>query len=87
MEVNVGHQLLLVPPDTYSIDTSVFLDIWCPPSANIFSKSRIPELWKHIEKLIEMGKIIASREVLDELERNASDDLQEWLKSHKKCLF
>jgi hypothetical protein len=49
----------------------------------MFSKHKLPELWVHIEGLIKQGKIIASKEVLYELERNASDDLAEWLKSHK----
>jgi len=79
----VDHQLPLIPPDTYSIDTSTFLDIWCPPDGQIYSKERIPELWQHIESLIDAGKIIASREVLEELERNANDELLAWLKNHK----
>jgi hypothetical protein len=79
----VEHQTLLIPPDIYSIDTCVFLDIWCPAEMSMFSKHKLPELWGHIEKRIEEGKIIASKEVLDELERNASDELKEWLDKHK----
>jgi hypothetical protein len=83
LEVNVEHQTLLIPSEIYSIDTSTFLDIWCPPEGNIFSKERMPELWTFIESLIDEGKIIASREVLNELERNANDELSDWLKKHK----
>ena len=43
-------------------------------------------LWGHIEKLIDEGRIIASKEVYDELERNASDELLAWLKT-KKDMF
>lgn len=77
------NQIQLIAPEIYSIDTSTFLDIWCPPEGNIFSKDRLPELWIHIESLIDQGKIIASREVLDELERNANEELAEWLKKHR----
>lgn len=83
MEADVEYQTLLIPPDKYSIDTSVILDIWCPPSSSLFSKDRIPELWLHIEELVKEGKIIASREVYYELEKHATEDLLEWLKKHK----
>lgn len=78
-------QLSLVAPEEtiYSIDTNVFLDIWCPPDTNIFSKHRMPELWEHIEKLVDAGRIIATREVYDELKDHAADDLLEWLNGHK----
>lgn len=78
-------QLSLIAPDVivYSIDTNVFLDIWCPPDSNIFSKHRMPELWEYVEKLVEEGRIIATREVYDELKDHAEEDLLEWLKAHK----
>jgi hypothetical protein len=79
----VENQLLLIPSDTYSIDTNVFIEIWCPPSAGIFTKSKMPELWDHIESLIDKGKIIASKEVYDELKRHASPELHDWLQAHK----
>lgn len=83
MVSEVENQVLLIPSERYSIDTSVFLDIWCPAEASMFSKEKLPELWVHVEKLIDDGKIIASKEVFDELESNATSDLQEWLKRHK----
>lgn len=90
MEANaVEIQLSLVPPDAviYSIDTNVFLDIWCPPDSNIFSRHRMPELWEHIEKLVDEGRIIATREVYDELKDHAEEDLLEWLKHHKSMFI
>ena len=79
MEVQLG----LITDDVYSIDTNVFLDIWCPPEGNIYSKTRMPELWEHIEKLVKDGRIIASREVYDELCDHASPDFKKWLDDHK----
>ena len=84
MEVDVQHQTQLLASEIYSIDTSVILDIWCPPEGNMFSKEKIPKLWNHIEKLITEGKIIASKEVYDELERHAAEDLLKWLKNNKE---
>ena len=78
MEVQLG----LIASDIYSIDTNVFLDIWCPPEGNIYSKSRMPELWDHIEKLVGEGRIIATKEVYDELCNHASPDLKQWLDHH-----
>lgn len=78
------YQTLLIPPVVYSIDTSVILDIWCPPTGSLFSKEKLPELWSHIEKLIAEKRIIASKEVFDELERHASAELLSWLKKNKE---
>lgn len=79
MEVQLG----LISSGIYSIDTNVFLDIWCPPEGNIYSKSRMPELWAHIESLVGEGRIIATKEVYDELCDHASPDLKQWLDDHK----
>lgn len=79
MEVQLG----LIASDIYSVDTNVFLDIWCPPEGNIYSKSRMPELWEHIEKLVNEGRIVATKEVYDELIDHASDGLRAWLEDHK----
>jgi predicted nucleic acid-binding protein len=76
-------QLGLIESDIYSIDTNVFLDIWCPPEGNIYSKQRMPELWEYIEKLVDEGRIIATKEVYDELTIHASSDLKQWLEDHK----
>lgn|GEM_PF-593335 len=76
-------QISLIPSDVYSIDTNIFIEIWGPPQGNIYSKERMPDLWKHIELLAEQGRIIASKEVYDELKEHASDELMQWLNAHK----
>jgi hypothetical protein len=83
LEDDVEVQLGLISSDIYSIDTNVFLDIWCPPEGNIYSKDRMPELWQHIEKLVEEGRIIATKEVYDELINHAATDLKQWLEDHR----
>lgn len=75
-------QLLLIPSECYSIDTNVFIEIWGPQD-NMYSMTKMPELWTHIESLIEREKIFATKEVYDELKRHASDELRAWLKNHK----
>lgn len=79
----MDYQLPLVPPEFYSIDTNVFIDIWSPPEGNIYSKERMPELWELIVRLVEEGKIVATKEVYDELERHAVPELYDWLQEHK----
>lgn len=76
------NQLLLIPSECYSIDTNVFIEIWSPPT-NMFSKSKMPELWDHIERLVDEGKMFATKEVYEELKRHAPPDLMAWLKNHK----
>lgn len=59
----------------YSIDTSALLDAWVrwyPP--DIFSR-----LWENIDALIDEGNLIASEEVLVELEKK-DDDVYSWAK-------
>lgn len=83
MDNDVEVQLALIDSNIYSIDTNVFLDIWCPPEGNIYSKERMPELWQYIEKLVDEGRIIATKEVYDELIEHASSELKSWLEEHK----
>lgn len=64
-------------PDTplYSIDTSAILDAWIrwyPPDL-------FPRLWENIELLIKEKRLIASEEVLVELEKK-DDDVFKWAK-------
>lgn len=79
----MGIQTSLIPNDIYSIDTNVFIQVWGPPQGNIYSKTRMPDLWNHIEKLVDEGKVVASKEVYDELVEHASEELMEWLQKHK----
>jgi hypothetical protein len=60
----------------YSIDTSSILHGWrrhYPPEV-------FPALWKNLEKLIEDGDLIASEEVLHDLEKK-DDEVYKWAKS------
>ena len=50
---------------SYCIDTSTFLDAW----DRWYPIDVFPSLWTSVEKLIEVGTIISSEEVLFELER------------------
>ena len=64
-------------PDTplYSIDTSAILDAWIrwyPPDL-------FPRLWENIELLIKEKRLIASEEVLVELEKK-DDAVFKWAK-------
>lgn len=83
MDGEVDVQLGLIASNIYSVDTNVFLDIWCPPESNIYSKHRMPELWGYIEQLVNEGRIIATKEVHDELEEHAAADLRQWLNDHR----
>lgn len=61
----------------YSIDTSAILDAWIryyPPDV-------MPGLWKQLEELIDNGQLIATEEVLYELEKK-EDGAHEWAKNH-----
>ena len=58
---------------TYSIDTSAIIGAWrrsYPPDV-------FPALWGKLEGLIEKGQLIATEEVLFELERK-DDDVWRW---------
>lgn len=67
-----------MPPNSngsgkYSIDTSALLNAWrrsYPPDV-------FPSLWRKIDELIENGALIASEEVLVELERK-DDEVYRW---------
>jgi hypothetical protein len=63
----------------YCIDTNALIDLWrrfYPP--DIFSS-----LWKEIENIISQGKLIAPREVFDELGKQ-DDELYKWAKRNKQ---
>ena len=62
---------------SYCIDTSTFLDAW----DRWYPIDVFPSLWTSVEKLIEVGTIISSEEVLFELERK-DDALYNWAKEH-----
>lgn len=67
---------------TYCLDTSGLLDAWVrwyPPDV-------FPSFWLKIEELVDSGRIIASDEVLVELERR-EDDLYKWAKDRRQMFL
>lgn len=59
----------------YSIDTSAILDGW----ARYYPPDVFPGLWEHLDELIGEGRLIATEEVLHELERK-DDAASAWAK-------
>ncbi len=60
----------------FSIDTSALVGAW----SESYSPQTFPALWKNLERMILEGELIASEEVLHELERK-DDDLLVWVKN------
>ena len=67
---------------TYSIDTSALLHGW----HRAYPPKRFPALWLKLDELIDQGRLIATIEVLNELEKKA-DDTFAWAKERKDSLF
>ena len=61
------------PAVRYSIDTSALIHGW----VRAYPPDVIPSLWDRLDGLIAEGRLLASREVLYELEKKA-DDLYAW---------
>ena len=66
----------------YSIDTSALLHGW----HRAYPPKRFPALWIKLDDLIEEGRLLATIEVLYELEKKA-DEVFSWAKSRKDTLF
>jgi len=65
----------------YSIDTSAILHAWrrsYPPEV-------FPSLWKKFDELIERGDLLATEEVLRELEKK-DDEVHEWVKRRQHMI-
>ncbi|MCK5602211.1 DUF4411 family protein, partial [Candidatus Pacearchaeota archaeon] len=63
----------------YCIDTSAILDGW----VRYYPPDVVPGLWEKLENLISNGQLIATEEVLYELEKK-KDDVYKWAKKHEK---
>lgn len=63
----------------YSIDTSAILDGW----ARYYPPDVFPGLWQHLDELIAEERLIATEEVLHELERK-EDELYIWAKERER---
>jgi hypothetical protein len=62
----------------YSIDTSAILDGW----RRYYPPEVFPALWQRLDELIAEGRLIATEEVLFELERK-DDDVYAWAKARQ----
>jgi len=62
----------------YCIDASALIGLKRTYPEDVFRS-----LWRELAALAEQGRLIAPREVLNEIER-WEDDLSEWVKRHKK---
>ena len=60
----------------YSIDTSAFLDAW----VRYYPVDVFPTIWQQMDKAARNGTLVASDEVLRELERK-DDGAHEWMKA------
>jgi hypothetical protein len=67
---------------TYSIDTSCLVHGW----RRAYPPKRFAGLWARIDSLIGEGRLVASIEVYNELEKK-DDDIFEWAKERKQALF
>lgn len=65
----------------YCIDTSALISLW----KRTYSPDVFRSLWKNLENLISQGRLIAPREVLNELEKygDKDDELLKWAKRHR----
>ena len=57
----------------YSIDTSAILEAW----RRYYPPDVFPPVWRKLDELIDQGTLIATEEVLHELERK-DDEVYEW---------
>lgn len=66
----------------YSIDTSSLVHSW----RRAYPPKRFPGLWARVDDLIAEGRIVASIEVYNELEKK-DDEIFAWAKERKDALF
>ena len=63
--------------DTYVIDTSSLIELHRHQPRDVF-----PSVWARLEKLIREGRLIAPREVLEEID-HSDDQLSEWARGRQ----
>ena len=65
----------------YVIDACALID--AAKNYNM-SKKTFSNIWETLDKLVEEGRLISSKEILDELK---DDDIEEWGKNHKEAFL
>jgi hypothetical protein len=63
----------------YSIDTSAILHAW----RRAYPPEVFPALWEKLNELVDRGELLASQEVLFELERK-DDDVYRWARERRR---
>jgi hypothetical protein len=66
----------------YSIDTSAILDGW----RRYYPPDVLPDVWTGFDDLIKKGHLVATEEVLVELEKR-DDEVHKWAKKRKKMFL
>ncbi len=70
------------PCEVYCVDTSSLIHAW----RRAYPPQRFPRLWAALDDLIEQGRLVASIEVYNELQKK-DDDVCAWAKDRKDVLF
>lgn len=65
----------------YALDSSFFIDLFTPDGTH--PRDIHVGLWRHFERQVASGEIIAPIEVREELTNNVSDELDRWLVKHR----
>jgi len=66
----------------YSVDTSAILHAWL----RAYPPANFPAFWSKLDELINTGELIATEEVLIEIERK-DDDVYKWAKSRNQMFI
>lgn len=71
-----------IPHPKFSLDTSAFIDAW----ERFYAPDVFPVVWERMDELVDAGVIVASIEVMREMEKK-SEGVVTWGKSHKSCFI
>ena len=71
----------MTDPTVYSIDSSALIHAW----RRAYRPKNFPSFWRHIDELIQEGRLKASIEVYNELKKK-DDDIFAWCKDRKEHL-
>lgn len=62
----------------YCVDTSSLVNV-----QRTYPRAVFPGVWEQISELARAGRLISTREVLNELERGGDDEIYKWAKNHR----